>query len=58
MHCNKLSYNGVRHSTVVAALWAMLQQAGFEVIVRVTADWVIGAPEKRSFDLCFRLDAS
>ena len=56
--CNKLSYNGVRHSTVVAALRTMLQQAGFEVIMGETADWVIGAPEKRPFDLCFRLEAA
>ena len=36
----------------------MLQQAGFEVIMGETADWVIGAPEKRPFDLCFRLEAA
>ena len=55
MHCNKLSYNGVRHSTVVAALRTMLQQAGFKVIIGETADWVIRAPGKWPFDLCFRI---
>ena len=36
-HCNKLSYKGVGHNTVAAALRTMLQKAGFEAIVGETA---------------------
>ena len=56
--CSQLSCNGVRHSTVVAALQMMLQQAEFEVIIGETADWVIKAPERQPFNLCFRQEAA
>ena len=56
--CNKQSYNGIRHNTVVSALRTMLKRAGFEVIIGETADWLVGAPERRPFDLCFRAEAS
>ena len=36
----------------------MLKRAGFEVIIGETADWLVGAPERRPFDLCFRAEAS
>ena len=56
--CNKQSYNGIRHNTVVSALRTMLKRAGFEVIIGETADWLVGAPERRPFDLCYRAEAS
>ena len=56
--CNKQSYDGIRHNTVTSALRAMLKRAGFEIIIGETADWLMCAPEKRLFDLCYQAGSS
>ena len=49
--CQRLSYNTVRHNAVCGCFRDMYKKLGWLAQDGETAHWVVGAPDKRPYDV-------